>query len=403
MARPAEGWTLRKHGQRFYVRFTCEGERMELATGSGDPEEAARRAATIYAEYVSGERARRLKASDPSAPIGAVAAYWLADVEHELDPGTVGTMLVYVRHFEAYFGTMGGLTDAACARYGRQRLACVKRQTVRKELSALRRFLKWCSEQALLSRVPALPPLSGRSPGTAFSQRRRSKATPLTPEEAETIVELLPAWASSKTGEPFAVRARFRVAWETALRPGTLDMLSVPENYVSGGSLVVITDEIDKVRFGREVPLTLQAKKALDSVAPRAGIIFGRHNYRVQLAKAAAKVLPPERARNFTAYDLRHARATQWAEGGNLVGVAYLLGHKQVTTTNKYARPNQAAARRVLKLEDSAAIKWFGTQVHQMVQPRLLLELACQGTTSNKRQNGAGCWTFRAASLLWAP
>jgi integrase len=359
MARPAEGWTLRKHGQRFYVRFTCEGERVELATGSGDPEEAARRAATIYAEYVSGERARRLKASDPSAPISAVAAYWLADVEHELDPGTVGTMLVYVRHFEAYFCTMGGLTDAACARYGRDRLAHVKRQTVRKELSALRRFLRWCSEQGVLSRSPTLPALSGRSPGTTFSQRRRSRATPIAPEEAEAIIELLPPWSASKTGEPFAVRARFRVAWETALRPGTLDLLSVPENYVAGNRVLVISDEIDKVRFGREVPLTPKARDALDAVLPPVGVIFGGHNYRAQLAKAAAKVLPPERARTFTAYDLRHARATQWAEGGNLVGVAYLLGHKQVTTTNKYARPNQAAAKRVLKLEDSSALTRF--------------------------------------------
>jgi integrase len=136
-------------------------------------------------------------------------------------------------------------------------------------------------------------------------------------------------------------------------------MLSVPENYVRGSSLLVITEAIDKARFGREVPLTPRAREALDAVAPRAGVIFGRHDYRPQLAKAAAKVLPPERARTFTAYDLRHARATQWAEGGNLVGVAYLLGHKQVTTTNRYARPNEAAAKRVLKLEDSAALKWL--------------------------------------------
>ena len=75
--------------------------------------------------------------------------------------------------------------------------------------------------------------------------------------------------------------------------------------------------------------------------------------------KAAAKVLPPEKAKTFTAYDLRHARATQWAETGNLVGVAYLLGHKQVTTTNKYARPNWAAATRVLGVKERVTLHWL--------------------------------------------
>ena len=66
------------------------------------------------------------------------------------------------------------------------------------------------------------------------------------------------------------------------------------------------------------------------------------------------------KAKTFTAYGLRHARATQWAETGNLVGVAYLLGHKQVTTTNKYARPNRAAAMRVLGIvKDSAMLSWI--------------------------------------------
>jgi integrase len=123
--------------------------------------------------------------------------------------------------------------------------------------------------------------------------------------------------------------------------------------------VLVITDDIDKARFGREIPLTDDAKSALESVCPNEGIIFGRHDYRDQLKRAAASVLPPERARTFTAYDLRHARATQWAESGNLVGVAYLLGHKQITATNKYATPNRAAAERVLGVKDSAMACWL--------------------------------------------
>ena len=122
--------------------------------------------------------------------------------------------------------------------------------------------------------------------------------------------------------------------------------------------MLVITDDIDKVRFGRELPLTDVARVALESACAGNGPIFGDRNYRDQLKKAAARVLPPEKAKTFTGYDLRHARATQWAETGNLVGVAYLLGHKQVTTTNKYARPNWAAAKRVLGVKERVTLHW---------------------------------------------
>src|ERR1051325_9472141 len=100
--------------------------------------------------------------------------------------------------------------------------------------------------------------------------------------------------------------------------------------------------------FWGPLHLTEPALAALEAVCPERGIIFGEHDYRDQLKTAARPPLQREKARTFATYDLRHARATQWAESGNLVGVAYLLGHKQVTTTNKYARPNRNAAEKVL-------------------------------------------------------
>jgi integrase len=235
----------------------------------------------------------------------------------------------------------------------------VKRPTVQKELSALHRFVGWCEEQGMLTRAPRVPPPAKRATGTPFKLPRRSKPTPLSAEEALSVIAALPEWSSSKKVDRFAVRARFRFAFETALRPKTIDRLSVPDNFVRGSSVLVVTDEIDKVRFGRELPLTEAARAALDPVCAESGVIFGKHDYRDQLEKAAEVALPPEKAKTFAGYDLRHARATQWAESGNLVGVAYLLGHKQITTTNKYARPNRAAAERVLLvIKDCAAVAW---------------------------------------------
>ena len=90
------------------------------------------------------------------------------------------------------------------------------------------------------------------------------------------------------------------------------------------------------------------ARAALDSVSHGEGLILGRHDYRPQLQKAAKQVLPPHLAATFTAYDLRHRCATELAATGDLTGAAYLMGHEQVTTLNRYGRPEPSAAARVL-------------------------------------------------------
>ncbi len=108
-----------------------------------------------------------------------------------------------------------------------------------------------------------------------------------------------------------------------------------------------MTAEIDKARFARDVPLSAEAMAALETVAPKSGLIFGEHDYRDILEKAA-EVLSPEKRATFTQYDLRHGRLTHLAETGNLTGAAYLAGHKRVSTTDRYVRPGRRAAERAL-------------------------------------------------------
>lgn len=281
--------------------------------------------------------------------LSALADKWLDDISPTIDAGTAGLYRMHLNtHLIPHFGSPHGITAAAIADYGRRRLRVVKRSTLQKERSALRGFLSWCEEQRFLLEPPEFPKLPRRAIGTAYAVPRRGKATDLSPEECRAVIAALPQWSRPRgEAEPFPVRARFIVAYETALRPATLDALSVPEHYVKGDDTIRIADEIDKARFGRVLPLTDDARRALDSVA-RTGIIFGRHNYRRHLSKAAKAVLPPAKARSFAAYDFRHARLTELAEGGNLTGVAYLAGHRLVTTTSIYVRPGLRAAERAL-------------------------------------------------------
>jgi hypothetical protein len=59
------------------------------------------------------------------------------------------------------------------------------------------------------------------------------------------------------------------------------------------------------------MPLSDEARAALDAVAPKAGLIFGEHDDREQLEQAATATLPPRKAATFAAYDLRHGRLTR--------------------------------------------------------------------------------------------
>jgi integrase len=118
--------------------------------------------------------------------------------------------------------------------------------------------------------------------------------------------------------------------------------------------VLIIRDECDKNRFGRELPLCEGARAALDRVTPEigSGLIFGRHDYRRALRTAAVATLSAEKAAKVSAYDFRHARLTWLCErSNNLVGVAYLSGHRRVDTlASRYVHPNRSAAVSVLKL-----------------------------------------------------
>ncbi len=174
----------------------------------------------------------------------------------------------------------------------------------------------------------------------------------LTEPQIEAVLKELPEWRTTRrTPTPFPVRARFTFAWETSLRPGTLDLLRAPDDYRKGDTTLTIRDEADKARFGRRLPLTPRARAVLDSICPDVGLIFGCHNYGGLLREAARRAkLPGDLAEKISPYDFRHSRLTNLAEHTtNLAGIAFLAGHKNVTTTNRYIRPSERAALEVLQ------------------------------------------------------
>jgi integrase len=362
MARTAKGWQLYEDPRTgvFQARFTHGGRRCSFTTGERDSGAAASEAARIYAEVVSGRWSPGKTLTEPKGkPFNEVAALWLADIESSVDPRTHKLYLdTYVAtHFAPFFKTIDRLTTVCAEDYIASRLRKVGRETVKKELSVLRRLAKWAHRRGYLERMPEIETPGARVLGHSAESARKQTFLVFTAKEMAAIIAKLPAHAASKrSGERFPVQARFQVAWESSLRPATLDKLSVPENYRAGCAALTITDDVDKNRFRRELPLSENARKALDSVCPTSGIIFGEHDFRT-LLRAAAKAagIDEYRAKHISDYDFRHSRLTHLGQvTSNLNGMMYLAGHTQPATTARYMRPQKAAAEEVLQAAAAA-------------------------------------------------
>ncbi len=364
MARSAKGWKLLRDPRTeiFFVRFSHGGRRFKLSTSERDSGAASSQAARLYADVVSG----RWTPGRTAAPVTGlafeeVAAEWLADIESTISADTfklyrdtyVGT------HFAPAFKTIDRLTTVGVEDYKSARLRVVTRETLKKELPVLRRFAKWATRRGHLAVLPEIETPSRHVVGTRVDGTRKRTFLIFTADEIAAIVASLPETAQGhRAPAPFPVRARFTVAWETALRPQTIDQLRAPDDYRPGNSTLLIRDEADKNRFGRELPLSAAARQALDRICPEAGLLFGSHDYRRLLRDAAqAAGIDEYRASRISDYDFRHSRLTHLGQvSDNLSGVMFLAGHKQPATTARYLRPQRQAAAEVL---DAAATHEF--------------------------------------------
>lgn len=353
MARYAEGWRLRPlTGTRtvYVVRFTHNNRTVDRSTGRSDPGEASKEAAKIYADHVQREPAKRVVVRKGDIPaLSELVDSWL-ESDSTIDDDTAATWEVYGGHWCDHWEQLADIFEAAALTYRNARLKQVLAVTVRKELSALRRFLKWCRSTGYLQREVVVQGVPEKTTGKRYEKRRRGAAPDLTPAQVKALLAALPVTSTSKRTPPFPIRDRFVVAYETGLRPGTLDALSVPEHYQKGAETLLLTDDADKIRWGRELPLSNAARAALDRCAPAQGAIFGEHDYRDALGKAASKALPKALADRFCGAHLRSARGTHLLEeSGNLPGVQFLLGHKHVSTTARYIRPSYRSAADALR------------------------------------------------------
>ena len=291
----------------------------------------------------------------PGTSLEVLMAEWRGAMVTVVDSETINKMYrPHSGHIAEFFEDKpANIGKGRIVDYCRDRLGKVHRSSLQKELSTLRGFLTWCVERELLDAAPVIPELPRKATGKRAKPERVN--TVLTPDEARGTIAFLPEWAtSSRTGETFPVRARFELAYDSALRGATINRLVAGKHYVKGWEELRLSADIMKSRRPSVLPLNARARAALDRVCPDSGLIFGKHSFRGLLPAAAAKavaagVLPAEKARTLSPYDLRHSRATEYAEkSDNLSGIQALLDHRDLKSTMRYIHPTAKAAKAVL-------------------------------------------------------
>lgn len=355
MARVQEAWKLRRpKGHKTYsVRFSHEGRQIERSTRRTDAKEAAGEAAQIYARVISGREAAR---PPVSGDLATAVAEFLIDCEKTDSEAWAKILTIrWKTHLLPFLGSFSGFTTAAYADYGRARLQKASRPTVRAELCALRRFVGWMAEHdIMLPAVPALPKHGGA--GKRAKNARKRQATILTEAEARRILAAMPE-RSRRTGE--FVRPLFALLWETGLRPITVLRLETPLHYVRGRKRLFISREIDKEGFERWVPLSVEARKALDRACPsKPGKLFHAKASSLRKSLESAVEAAGLTHRRISVYDLRHSRISIGANSGSpLAGTAHLVGHRMLSTTAIYTQSSEAAAQAALDAMSKAARK----------------------------------------------
>lgn len=345
MGRRSQGYRIRQAtpGAICTVRFRIDGERRELSTGTRDRTEADREGRRLYAEELSGNRAE--PGAGPAARkfklTAELGARWLAQLSLR-----AATFDGYEDFVARWIDRIKRWDESGLASYVSERLKEARAKTIKTEASALRGLLAWLVTVHEIDAAPVIV-IPEDAKGVPAKRRTRCRAPDLSVAEVRSFLSHL----DDKAAKGWWVRPRCELLYETALRPATIDRISVPEHWEPGSKVLRISDEIDKEDFGREVPLNARAIAILERCAPeKGGVVFGEHKYyRYVRAAATASKLPKSKARIFTGQHLRSARGTHLLDAGaSLTGVQFLMGHKYASTTALYIRASAKEAEKAL-------------------------------------------------------
>lgn len=317
----------------YWCRFTVDGVRYRLPTGTRDPDEAAKEAQRLHAEASLGRgpaARRRIRRASSTGPLKLLAAEYIVwtRANGKAESYVVKQEMHFRAHFLDRWHRIDQITTPAIEQYKVDRRAAkAKLPTVYKELVTLSRFLRWAKKHGHLHEIPEFDrfkPVSDYQP------------IDLTPEDVAALLAEVPDRAAHPKHYP--VREFFTVQWAQASRPGEVKKLRWQHVDLRKGRLTVPPTN-DKARVGRTVGLAPEALAVLLELAKAPHLqtapVFGRSDYRRSLTLAGERAGFPD----VTPHHLRHARLSELASTTrDVAAVQFLAGHKNLATTDRYVR-----------------------------------------------------------------
>ena len=98
----------------------------------------------------------------------------------------------------------------------------------------------------------------------------------------------------------------------------------------------------------REVPLCLEARRALEGLNFRPSTFFNHHDW-YEDWRRARRIIAPDDV-HFVPHVCRHTAGTNLAiKGWNMAMIGFLLGHKSIVTTAKYIHEDKATLRKMVE------------------------------------------------------
>ncbi len=329
------------------------GGRGPAGAGPGSTRSAPSRTATSPAASSEGEGSDRSDATGPD--LAAAAEAWRLDdfgrTLTSLSANTVSAYLSDLRSFAEWCGRGEVLRpDAVTRATVRRYLAHLTtrrfaRRTMARKTASLRRYFRWAVSTGAVALDPtngvSVPAGNGRLPRVLDRRELSTLLDGATPDE--------PEWRRRRDD------AVLEVLYGSGLRVGELCGLGVASLDLDRAAATVW----GKGGKERRVPLSEQAVAALrswlgvraDVVPPEEGdVLFGNERGRPLTPRDVRRIVDRRAASPTHPHALRHTFATHLLDGGaDLRAVQELLGHSDVSTTQRYTHVSRERLTRAYR------------------------------------------------------